>query len=69
MTVVKQKLEDSPEFQVWCFSLLQGGQQALETLKALEQKLPLKETLGNPGNVIDLLENFEINPQIIARKI
>ena len=69
MTVVKQKLEDSPEFQVWCFSLLQGGQQALETLEGPGTKIALKETLGNPGNVIDLLENFEINPQIIARKI
>ena len=66
MTVVKQKLEDSPEFQVWCFSLLQGGQQALETLEGPGTKIAPE---WNPGNVIDLLENFEINPQIIARKI
>lgn len=69
MTVVKQKLEDSPEFQVWCFSLsYRVANKPWKPWKALEQKLPLKETLGNPGNVIDLLKNFEINPQIIAQK-
>ena len=48
MTVVKQKLEDSPEFQVWCFSLLQGGQQALETLEGPGTKIAPERNPGKP---------------------
>ena len=48
MTVVKQKLEDSPEFQVWCFSLLQGGQQDLETLEGPVTKIAPERIPGKP---------------------